>query len=73
MLPPTRAVDVMVSSETNRVLSLKGNLKALRHLIEEENAPRGKFREKRQAVAYLMGDAKGLGFGSLMWYQRRLV
>ena len=40
---------------------LKGDLKALRNLTEEENTSRWKLREKRQVVAYLLGYASRLG------------
>ena len=52
---------------------LRDDLKALNQLKEEENPPRRKLRSKRKAVDYLMGDASGLGFGSVIWSQRRLA
>ena len=52
---------------------LKIFLEALKHLTERELPPRRRLKAMRQAVAYLMGDASGLGFGLVMWYQSRLV
>ena len=42
-------------------------------LTEGELPPRQRLRAMRQAVAYLIGDVSGLGFGSFMWSQSRLV
>ena len=55
------------------VLRLKGDLKASRHLTEEEKTPKLQLKEKMQTVAYIMGYARRLGFGSLVWYQRKIV
>ena len=55
------------------VLSLKKDLDALKHLTEGVRPPRLQLRSMSQAVAYLMGEASILGFGSVMWSQRRLV
>ena len=52
---------------------LRNYLEALKLLTEGEVYPRRCLRVMRQAVAYLMVDASGLGFGSVMWSQRRLV
>ena len=48
-------------------------LEALKRLIEVEVPPSRCLRAMWQAVAYMMGDASGLGFGSVMWSQSRLV
>ena len=55
------------------VTCMKKYLKALKRLTEGEVPPRRRLRSMRKAVSYLMGDASGLGFRSVMWYQSRLV
>ena len=55
------------------VPTLKGYLEALGRLTNDRKPPRRKIRSKRQAVAYLMGDASGLGFGLILWVQTMLV
>ena len=52
---------------------MKKYLKELKRLTEGKVPPRRRMRSMRQAVSYLVGDASGLGFGSVMWYQSRLV
>ena len=49
------------------------NLVVLGRLTEEINILRRQIRSGRQAVDYLMGDASGFRFGSVMWGKRRLA
>ena len=67
------------AEEVNKPRLLKGvphmrdDIVALGKLTEAENPPRIQLREGRQDVAYLMGDAIGIGFGSVLWEQGKLV
>ena len=54
-------------------MRLKGHLKVLRNMTEEENQHRRQLMVKSKAVDYFMGYARGLIFGSVMWCQRRIV
>ena len=54
------------------VPQLGENLDALEKLTEALNPPKRQIRAVRQAVDFLMGDAIGLGFGSVLWRQGRL-
>ena len=49
------------------------DLVALGMLTEAINAPQRQIREGRQALDYVMSDASGLGFGLVLWGQRRLA
>ena len=55
------------------VTRLKFYLLALGRLTEDQAQPRKKLRVQRQAVAYLIGYASGLGFGSVLLGQGKLV
>ena len=48
------------------------NLDALGRLKEALNSPKRQLRAGRQVATYLMGDASGFGFGSVMWGQGRI-
>ena len=52
---------------------LKFDLLVLVRLTEYQAPPRRQLRAQRQAVDCLMGDASGLGFGSVLWGQGKLV
>ena len=52
---------------------LKFDFLALGRLTENQKPPRIQLRAHRQAVAYLMGDASGLGFGLVLCGQGKLV
>ena len=52
---------------------LNKDIDALKHLEYGERPSRRQMRAMRQVVDYLMGDSSGMGFGSIMWYQSRLV
>ena len=51
----------------------KKDLEALKCLTEGKLPPMRQLRSMRQVVAYLMGDASGLGFEFFVWSQIRLV
>ena len=55
------------------VPQLRKDLEELKRLIEVEVTPRQKMRVMIQAVAYLMLDSRGLGFGLVVWSQSRLL
>ena len=55
------------------VPQLGDHLVALRRLTEAMKTPRRQICAGRQAVAYLMGDDIGIGFGSVLWGQRILA
>ena len=46
---------------------LKVYLLALVRLTEDQAPLRIKLRAQIQAVAYIMGDVSGLGFGPVIW------
>ena len=50
-----------------KVPPLKFDLLALGRLTEDQTPQLRQLRSQRQAVAYLMGNASGLGFGSVLW------
>ena len=52
---------------------LKYELLALGRLTEYLTLPRRQLRSQIQAVAYLMVDASGLGFGLMIWGEEKLV
>ena len=52
---------------------LKFYLLSLGRLTEDQTPPRRQLREQIPAVAYLMLDASGLGYGSVLWVQGKLV
>ena len=52
---------------------MKYDLLALGRLNEDLILPQRQLRAQRQSVAYLMGDASGLGFGLVVWSQGKLV
>ena len=49
------------------------DLEALKRLVEGEVTTRRRLISMRQSVPYLMVDASGMGFGSVMWSQSFLV
>ena len=49
------------------VLHLRGDLLTLGRLTKYKVPPRRPVRSQRHAMAYLMGDAGRLGFGSVLW------
>ena len=49
------------------------DLVALGRLTEAIKPPRRQIREGRQALVYLMSDASGLGFVSVLWGKMRLA
>ena len=55
------------------VFILRKDLDALKRLVEGEVPPRQRLRDTRKAIAYLMGDAIGLGFVLVMWSKIRLI
>ena len=55
------------------VLRLIGDLIALEVLTKYKVPPRRKLRVQRHSVAYLMGDTRILGFGSLLWGKGRMI
>lgn len=55
------------------VLQLKQDLIALGRLIKYQVPPQRQWRVQRQAVAYLIGDASGSGFGSVLWWQGKTI
>ena len=55
-----------------RLPLLGNNLDALGRLTDAVKKPRRQLRAGRQAAAYLMGDASGTGFGSVLWGRGRL-
>ena len=55
------------------VACLKRGLEALKLLTEGGARHRRHLRAIRKDLSYLIGDASGLGFGSVMWSQSRLV
>ena len=54
-------------------LRMKFDLIALERLTEYQELLQIQLREQRQAVTYLMGYASGLGFGTVIWGQGKLV
>ena len=46
---------------------------ALGRLKKKKLPPRRHLTVQRQALAYLMGDASGVGFGSVLWGQGRII
>ena len=52
---------------------LKFYLLVMGRLTEDQEPPWRQLMTQRQAVAYLMGYASGLGFGSVLWVQGKLV
>ena len=52
---------------------LKFDLLALGRLTEEKTPLCRQLRAQRKYVAYQMGDASGLEFGSMLWVQEKLV
>ena len=52
---------------------LKVYLLALVRLTEDQPPLRIKLRAQIQAVAYIMGDVSGLGFGTVLWGEGKLV
>ena len=52
---------------------LEFDLIALGRLTEDQTPPQRQLRAQRQADAYIMGDASGLGFGLVLWGQGKLV
>ena len=52
---------------------LKFYLLALGRITEYQSPPWRQLSLQRQAVAYLMVDASGLGFGLVLWSQEQLV
>ena len=46
---------------------LKVYLLALARLNEDQAPLRRQLRAQIQAVAYIMGDVSGLGFGTVLW------
>ena len=48
-------------------------MEALKRLTGGKLLPRRRLRDMSQAVAYLVGDDSGLGFGLVMWFQSRLA
>ena len=55
------------------VTQLKFDLLNLGRLNEDQAPPRRQLKEQRQPVSYLMVYAIGLGFGSVLWGQGKLV
>ena len=55
------------------VKHLKFYLLTLGILNEDQTQPQRKLKAQRQSSAYIMGDASGLGFGSVLWGQGKLV
>ena len=52
---------------------LRGYLLAPGRLKKGKVTPRIKLTVQRQALAYLMGNASGVGFGSVLWGQGRMI
>ena len=52
---------------------LKYDLLALGRLTEDLTPPHRQLRAQIQAVAYIMGDSSGLGFGFVLWSQWKLI
>ena len=55
------------------VPQLKCDLLALVILTEDQAPLRIKLRAQIQAVAYIMGDVSGLGFGPVIWGEGKFV
>ena len=66
------------TEEIDKTILVKGvprmgdNLVVLGRLTHLINPPRRQLRAGRQAVDYLMDDASVLGFGLVLWGQRRI-
>ena len=52
---------------------LKVYLLALARLTEDQAPLRRQLRAQIQAVAYIMGDVSGLGFGTVLWGEGKFV
>ena len=52
---------------------LRGYLLAPGRLKKVKVTPRRNLTVQRQALAYLMGNASGVGFGSMLWGQGRMI
>ena len=52
---------------------MKGYLGGLKRLNEYDKPPLRKIRMKRHAMEYIMGDVIVIGFGSVLWSQKKLV
>ena len=52
---------------------LRGYLIALGSLKKEKQTPRRQLTVQRYTLSYLMGDASGVGFGSVLWVQGRNI
>ena len=65
--------------EANKITLVMGVTRLIFYLLslvelnEDQTPPWRQLREQRQAVAYLMGDASGLGFGLVLWGQGKIV
>ena len=52
---------------------LRGYLLALGSLNKEKVTQQRKLTVQRQILVYLMGDASGVGFGTVLWGQGRMI
>ena len=52
---------------------LRGYLLELGRLTKEKLFPRKQLTVQRPELAYLMGDASGAGFGSMLWCHGRMI
>ena len=55
------------------ILRFRLYLLALGRLTKEKLRPQRHLTVQIQALAYLMGDARGVGFGYVLWGQGRII